>query len=81
MPILDVDHAKSIIVIKRSLGHGYAGLDNELYADPKTAMFFSDAKKGLAALLAGAEDAGSVTPHAWTPGGQYDNGPGHSSFP
>jgi H+-translocating NAD(P) transhydrogenase subunit beta len=52
MPILDVDHAKSIIVIKRSLGHGYAGLDNELYADPKTAMFFSDAKQGLAALLA-----------------------------
>ena len=52
MPILDVDHAKSIIVIKRSLGHGYAGLDNELYADPKTEMLFSDAKKGLAALLA-----------------------------
>jgi NAD(P) transhydrogenase subunit beta len=52
MPILNVDHAKSIIVIKRSLGHGYAGLDNELYADPKTAMFFSDAKKGLATLLA-----------------------------
>ena len=52
MPILDVDHAKSIIVIKRSLGHGYAGLDNELYADPKTEMFFSDAKKGLVALLA-----------------------------
>jgi NAD(P) transhydrogenase subunit beta len=52
MPILNVDHAKSIIVIKRSLGHGYAGLDNELYANPKTAMFFSDAKQGLAALLA-----------------------------
>jgi len=52
MPILDVDHAKSIIAIKRSLGHGYAGLDNELYADPKTEMFFSAAKKGLAALLA-----------------------------
>jgi H+-translocating NAD(P) transhydrogenase subunit beta len=52
MPILDVDHAKSIIVIKRSLGHGYAGVDNELYTDPKTAMFFADAKKGLAELLA-----------------------------
>ena len=62
MPILDVDHAKSIIVIKRSLGHGYAGLDNELYADPKTEMFFSDAKKGLAALLGGDEDAGGLTP-------------------
>jgi NAD(P) transhydrogenase subunit beta len=52
MPILDVDRAKSIIVIKRSMGHGYAGIDNELYTDPKTGMFFSDAKKGLAALTA-----------------------------
>jgi NAD(P) transhydrogenase subunit beta len=52
MPILDVDHAKSIIVIKRSMASGYAGIDNELYADPKTSMFFSDAKKGLAALAA-----------------------------
>jgi NAD(P) transhydrogenase subunit beta len=53
MPILDVDQAKSVIVIKRSLGHGYAGIDNELYSDPKTAMLFADAKAGLAALLAG----------------------------
>ena len=52
MPILDVDHAKSIIVIKRSMGHGYAGIDNELYTDPKTSMFFADAKKGLAELAA-----------------------------
>jgi len=51
MPILDVDHAKSIIVIKRSMASGYAGIDNELYADPKTSMFFSDAKKGLATLV------------------------------
>jgi len=53
MPILDVDKAKSVIVIKRSLGHGYAGIDNELYTDPKTAMLFADAKAGLTALLAG----------------------------
>ena len=52
MPILDVDHAKSIIVIKRSMGRGYAGIDNELYADPKTGMLFADAKDGLAALTA-----------------------------
>jgi NAD(P) transhydrogenase subunit beta len=52
MPILDVDHAKSIIVIKRSMASGYAGIDNELYTDPKTSMFFTDAKKGLAALVA-----------------------------
>jgi H+-translocating NAD(P) transhydrogenase subunit beta len=48
MPILNVDHAKSIIVIKRSMGHGYAGIDNELYVDPKTSMYFADAKKALA---------------------------------
>ncbi|GIM96572.1 NAD(P)(+) transhydrogenase (Re/Si-specific) subunit beta [Paractinoplanes toevensis] len=53
MPILDVDKARSVIVLKRSLGHGYAGIDNELYADPRTAMLFADAKAGLAALLAG----------------------------
>ncbi|MGK5681398.1 NAD(P)(+) transhydrogenase (Re/Si-specific) subunit beta [Actinoplanes sp. URMC 104] len=53
MPILDVDRARSVIVIKRSLGHGYAGIDNELYADPRTAMLFADAKAGLSALLAG----------------------------
>ena len=52
MPILDVDHAKSIIVIKRSMGRGYAGIDNELYTDPKTGMLFADAKEGLAALTA-----------------------------
>jgi H+-translocating NAD(P) transhydrogenase subunit beta len=52
MPILDVDHAKSIIVVKRSMASGYAGIDNDLYANPKTSMFFSDAKKGLAALVA-----------------------------
>jgi len=52
MPILDVDKAKSIIVIKRSMGHGYAGIDNELYADPKTGMFFADAQVGLRAITA-----------------------------
>jgi NAD(P) transhydrogenase subunit beta len=51
MPILNVDHARSIVVMKRSLGHGYAGLDNELYTDPKTGMFLADAKKGLGELL------------------------------
>ena len=52
MPILDVDHAKSIIVIKRSMGRGYAGIDNELYTNPKTGMLFADAKEGLQALTA-----------------------------
>jgi NAD(P) transhydrogenase subunit beta len=52
MPILDVDHAKAIIVIKRSMGRGYAGIDNELYTNPKTGMLFADAKEGLASLVA-----------------------------
>jgi H+-translocating NAD(P) transhydrogenase subunit beta len=52
MPILDVDQAKSIIVIKRSMGHGYAGIDNELYVNPKTSMLFADAKSALTDLIA-----------------------------
>jgi NAD(P) transhydrogenase subunit beta len=52
MPILNVDQAKNVIVIKRSMGHGYAGIDNELYTDPKTGMLFSDAKAGLADIIA-----------------------------
>jgi len=51
MPILNVDHAKSIIVVKRSMGRGYAGIDNELYTNPKTGMLFADAKEGLAELI------------------------------
>ncbi len=52
MPILDVDKAKSVIVVKRSMGHGYAGIDNELYVDPKTGMYFADAKKALSEMTA-----------------------------
>src|SRR5215475_11691276 len=52
MPILDVDQAKNIIVIKRSMGQGYAGIDNELYVNPKTSMYFADAKKAMAQLTA-----------------------------
>jgi NAD(P) transhydrogenase subunit beta len=52
MPILDVDQARTVVVIKRSMGHGYAGIDNELYTDPKTGMLFADARKGIADLTA-----------------------------
>jgi NAD(P) transhydrogenase subunit beta len=51
MPILDVDEAKSVIVIKRSMGKGYAGIDNPLYTNPKTGMLFADAREGLAELI------------------------------
>jgi NAD(P) transhydrogenase subunit beta len=52
MPILDVDRARHVIVIKRSMGHGYAGIDNELYTDPRTGMYFADAKAGLTEIAA-----------------------------
>jgi H+-translocating NAD(P) transhydrogenase subunit beta len=51
MPILDVDQARSIVVIKRSMAAGYAGIDNELYHDPKTGMLFADARAGLTELV------------------------------
>ena len=51
MPILDVDKAASIIVVKRSMRPGYAGIDNLLYTDPKTGMLFGDAKDVLTHLI------------------------------
>ena len=51
MPILDVDRSRHIIIIKRSLKPGFAGIDNELYYDPKTMMLFGDAKAVLSKLV------------------------------
>lgn len=51
MPILDVDQAQQIIIMKRSMGKGYAGIQNALFFDPKTSMLFGDAKKTLTALV------------------------------
>jgi NAD(P) transhydrogenase subunit beta len=52
MPILDADHAKSVVVLKRSMRPGYAGISNPLFTDLKTGMFFADAKQGLADVTA-----------------------------
>jgi len=51
MPILDVDKAASIVVMKRSMRPGFAGIDNELYLDPKTTMLFGDAKDSVLKLI------------------------------
>jgi NAD(P) transhydrogenase subunit beta len=50
MPILNVDRAKHIIFIKRSLSPGFAGIDNPLFYDSKTRMYFDDAKRALTDL-------------------------------
>jgi NAD(P) transhydrogenase subunit beta len=47
MPILNVDEARSIIVLKRSMNTGFAGIENELYYDAKTTMLFGDAKSSV----------------------------------
>jgi NAD(P) transhydrogenase subunit beta len=47
MPILDVDKARNIIVLKRSMGHGFAGIENALFHDEKTRMLFGDARQSL----------------------------------
>jgi NAD(P) transhydrogenase subunit beta len=52
MPILEVERAKNIIVNKRSMAAGYAGIDNELFYNPKTSMLFGDAKKVVTELVA-----------------------------
>ena len=51
MPILNVDQAQNIIVIKRSMKPGFAGIDNELYLDPKTGMLFGDAKDAVSRVV------------------------------
>jgi H+-translocating NAD(P) transhydrogenase subunit beta len=52
MPILEVNDSHSVIVIKRSMNPGFAGIENELYYDPKTAMLFGDAKSAVAEITA-----------------------------
>jgi NAD(P) transhydrogenase subunit beta len=57
MPILDVDHARTVMVIKRSMRPGFAGIENELFYDPKTLMVFGDAKAVVGELV---EEVGRV---------------------
>jgi NAD(P) transhydrogenase subunit beta len=57
MPILNADHAKSIIVLKRSMNPGFAGIENDLFYDPKTSMLFGHAKDSLVKLIAAVKAA------------------------
>jgi NAD(P) transhydrogenase subunit beta len=52
MPILDVDKAQNVVVVKRSMSPGFAGIDNPLFYDPKTVMLFDDAKVAMEHLIA-----------------------------
>jgi NAD(P) transhydrogenase subunit beta len=56
MPILNVDKSHSIIVLKRSMNPGFAGIENELFYDAKTSMLFGDAKTSLTRLVAAVKN-------------------------
>jgi proton-translocating NAD(P)+ transhydrogenase subunit beta len=57
MPILNADQAKSIIVLKRSMNPGFAGIENALFYDPKCTLLFGDAKSSLTKLVAAVKAA------------------------
>jgi len=59
MPILDVDKARTVVFIKRSMGPGFSGVDNELFYLPKTMMVLGDAKKVLTELLSSLRNMGN----------------------
>jgi H+-translocating NAD(P) transhydrogenase subunit beta len=52
MPILDVDDAQAVVVLKRSMNPGFAGIENPLFYNPKTIMLFGDAKASITKLIA-----------------------------
>jgi NAD(P) transhydrogenase subunit beta len=55
MPILNVDQAQAIVVLKRSMSPGFAGIDNPLFLNPKTVMLFGDAKESVGKLASGVK--------------------------
>jgi NAD(P) transhydrogenase subunit beta len=57
MPIIDVDKARTVIVIKRSLAPGFAGIPNPLFAAEKTMMFFSDGRKAVQDIISAVKEA------------------------
>jgi NAD(P) transhydrogenase subunit beta len=57
MPILDVDKARTVVVIKRSLSPGFAGIPNPLFAADNTVMYFADGKKAIVDLISAIKAA------------------------
>jgi H+-translocating NAD(P) transhydrogenase subunit beta len=57
MPILNVDQSTAVVVLKRSMNTGFAGIENELFYDPKTSMLFGDAKASVSSLIAAVKNA------------------------
>jgi NAD(P) transhydrogenase subunit beta len=55
MPILNVDDAQTVVVLKRSMNPGFAGIENPLFYNPKTVMLFGDAKESIMKLVAGVK--------------------------
>jgi H+-translocating NAD(P) transhydrogenase subunit beta len=51
MPILNVDEAQTVVVLKRSMSPGFAGIENPLFFNPKTVMLFGDAKDSITKLI------------------------------
>ena len=56
MPILNVDESGAVIVLKRSMASGFAGIDNPLFYDPKTSMLFGDAKESITQVLGAVQE-------------------------
>jgi NAD(P) transhydrogenase subunit beta len=58
MPILDVDKSQQVIVLKRSMNTGFAGIDNPLFYKDNTSLLFGDAKKSIQGVVAEVKELG-----------------------